>query len=74
MWTFFVIIMRIIGILRGAKKNIQSYKPKLAICIYHRPEDIFEIPLYIKSIMPEYQLYLGHKRFYDETETVCYAI
>lgn len=29
--------------LLGAKKMICSVKPKLAICIYHRPEDIYAI-------------------------------
>ena len=41
--------------LKGARKTIQRDKPKLAICIYHKPEDMTEIPLYIKELVPEYR-------------------
>lgn len=59
--------------LHGAEKIIKVKKPALAICVYHKPEDIWEIPLYIKSIIPEYKLYL---RQYGENlfETVLYAV
>ncbi len=59
--------------LIGAQETIKKHKPKLAICVYHKPEDIIEIPLYIKSLVPEYQLYMRH---YSNTkwETVLYAV
>lgn len=59
--------------LKGGRETIVRYKPKLAICVYHKPEDIVEIPLYIKKIVPEYKLYLRH--YSNSTnETVLYAI
>lgn len=58
--------------LFGAKKIIQKYKPKLAICVYHKWEDIYEIPQIIKNFVPEYKIYLRHHS-YGLTETVCYA-
>lgn len=59
--------------LMGARKTIQAYRPKLVICLYHKPEDLFEIPLYIKSLNSDYNLYI---RQYSDTkyETVCYAV
>lgn len=59
--------------LYGAQNTIQCYKPKLAICIYHKAEDLWQIPLYIKSIVPDYKIYIRHHTnlLY---ETVCYAI
>lgn len=47
--------------LMGAEKTIKKYKPKLAICVYHSPDDIVTIPKYLKSLVPEYKLYLSHK-------------
>ena len=58
--------------LFGAEKTIKKYKPKLAICIYHRLEDILEIPAYIHSIVPEYKFYIRHYSF-STSETVLYA-
>jgi len=59
--------------LKGAKDVIQRDKPKLAICIYHKPEDMVTIPLYIKEIVPGYKLYVRHHSN-SIYETVLYAI
>lgn len=59
--------------LKGAAETIKRYHPKLAICIYHKPEDIVEIPEYILKLNPEYKLYLRH--YSDNAgETVLYAV
>lgn len=57
----------------GAKNIINKYKPKLAICVYHKPEDIWELPWLIHKINPEYKSYLRHYSFGD-VETVLYAL
>ncbi|MCM1303087.1 MAG: FkbM family methyltransferase [Lachnospiraceae bacterium] len=59
--------------LTGACKTIQKNRPKLAICIYHKYEDLYRIPMYVKSLVPEYRIYIRH---YSDTpsETVMYAI
>ncbi len=59
--------------LRGARNIIEMQKPKLSICVYHDFRHLWEIPLYIKSIVPEYKLYLRHHTNL-EYETVCYAV
>jgi FkbM family methyltransferase len=41
--------------LRGAKETIQKFKPILIISIYHKGQDFFEIPAYLKEIVPEYK-------------------
>jgi FkbM family methyltransferase len=41
--------------LLGAKKIIKDFSPKLAISIYHKAEDLWEIPLLIKEINPKYE-------------------
>lgn len=59
--------------LKGAQRTIRKNKPKLAVCIYHRNEDIIEIPKYIHSLVPEYKFYIRHHNW-GATETVLYAI
>lgn len=49
-----------IAALHGAYQTIKDNKPKLAICIYHNPNDLWEIPLMIKKWVPEYKLYIRH--------------
>ncbi len=60
--------------LLGARETIKKYKPLLAICIYHRQEDFFEIPFTIKKIIEgEYTFYIRQYR-YGQSETVLYAM
>jgi len=58
--------------LQGGRKLIQTYKPKLAISIYHKWEDLVDIPAYIHELVPEYKLSIRHY-FYSPAETVLYA-
>ena len=59
--------------LRGAKNTIVKYGPGLQVCIYHRCEDLWEIPLFLKELRPDYKLYLGHHSK-NLCETVIYAV
>lgn len=59
--------------LKGATQIIKIRQPDLAICVYHKLKDFWEIPLYIKSICPEYKIYLRHHS-QTQIETVCYAV
>ena len=58
--------------LKGAQETIKKYHPPLALSIYHKPEDIVQLPQFIKSLVPEYKLYLRNYHL-DHTETVLYA-
>ena len=44
--------------ISGTAKTIKNCKPKLKIALYHRNEDIFEIPLLIKEMNSDYKLYM----------------
>ena len=60
--------------LIGAQNIIKTNKPILAICVYHRPEDLFEVPLLIKTFcQSEYSFYIRQYRF-GQSETVLYAM
>ena len=59
--------------LKGAEHTIKRCKPKLAICMYHKPEDMMELPLFILKLVPEYKLFVRHYTN-EPGETVLYAI
>lgn len=46
--------------LQGAENIIKEQKPKLAICLYHKIEDFWEIPMYIHNLLPEYHFGILH--------------
>lgn len=59
--------------LQGGKRIIKRDCPKLAICLYHKYSDLWEIPFYIHELVPEYKLYIRHhSKNYEET--VLYAV
>lgn len=59
--------------LRGGAEWIKKNKPVIAVCIYHKQEDIFELPAFCKGLVPEYKIYFRHYSD-NQTETVCYLI
>ena len=58
--------------LQGAENIIKTQKPLLALSIYHKITDYYEMPLYIKSLVPEYRMKIRHHST-DFTETVLYC-
>lgn len=67
------------ALLSGAKV-IKRDRPVLAICIYHRPEDLHALPEAILELVPDYRLYLrkypnyNYHRYNSKQELVLYAI
>lgn len=59
--------------LQGAETIIRTCKPKLAICVYHKVEDIEKIPLLLLKYNPDYKFYLRHYSL-TKNETVLYAV
>lgn len=58
--------------LRGAETLIKQNKPDLAICVYHAPNHIWDIPLYLESLCLGYKFYLRNYTSFI-AETVLYA-
>jgi len=66
-----------LGILKSAKDTIVNKKPVLAICAYHNPDDLIEIPDYISSISSDYHFFLRKYKGYSPdavNEYVYYAV
>jgi len=58
--------------LIGAEQIIRKVKPKLAICVYHKPEDIYELTRLIYNFNPNYKFALRQQANLL-AETVVYA-
>ena len=59
--------------LKGAEASIRKHRPKLAISLYHNPEDIETIPRYLAGLDLGYRFYLEHHTIY-QNETVLFAM
>jgi FkbM family methyltransferase len=59
--------------LKGARNTILRCRPKLAVCVYHKEEDLITIPQYIFSLHNDYSFYLRHYGIMH-TEVVLYAV
>ncbi|HRO49051.1 MAG TPA: FkbM family methyltransferase [Hyphomicrobium sp.] len=59
--------------LNGAEHTIRAHKPKLAICLYHRVDDMLRIPDLVRSFVPEYELHIRHQSA-SCTDTILFAV
>jgi FkbM family methyltransferase len=65
-------------VLKGAEDLIKKHLPRLQVCVYHLPADLWEIPLMLKRLSGKYRIFLAHHWLKDESnwnfcETVAYA-
>jgi FkbM family methyltransferase len=59
--------------LEGARRTIERARPVLAIAIEHRLDDLWRIPLQLRTFGEGYSLFL--RRYAEEIlESVCYAV
>jgi len=59
--------------LEGARRSIQTYRPILSICVYHKQDDLWRIPLFINTLVEDYRLFLRPHEG-DGKELVCFAV
>lgn len=50
--------------LRGAEKTIKRFKPRIAICTYHLPDDPEVLEGILKEFVPEYNIVHKYKKMY----------
>lgn len=60
-------------VLLGAQGTLVEHRPQLAISVYHWPEHVWEIPLFLMNTLPDYDYYLRHYSF-GRWECILYAI
>lgn len=59
--------------LEGARRTILKHKPRLAICVYHKQNHLWEIPLLIKDASAGYHFFL-RPQLLEGWDLVCYAV
>lgn len=60
--------------LWGSCQTISKYNPRLMVALYHRNEDIYELPLLVNKLNPRYKLYIRHQLYIPAWETNLYAV
>ena len=63
--------IRACRIERRNRNHQKNSRPKLVICLYHKPEDLLKFNLF-KSLVPEYKMHLAHSSC-GFTDTILYA-
>jgi FkbM family methyltransferase len=58
--------------LKGAKNTIKKFRPKLMICLYHKPWDFVEIPKFLSELDCNYDFYINHNTIFSD-ETILFA-
>ena len=58
--------------IMGAESVLRNHAPRLQISLYHTPQHLWEIPLLLKDLQPNYEFFVGHHSQHL-FETVLYA-
>jgi len=59
--------------LRGMAKTIRASRPALAVCVYHKPADLWEIPMLVDDLLPDSDVYL-RAHAWNGFDVVLYAV
>lgn len=59
--------------LKGARATLGRSQPIVAVCLYHRPDDLWRIPEFLHEILPGHRLFLRAHQ-HDGFELVAYAV
>ncbi len=60
--------------LEGSRETIQKYSPALLVSLYHRSEDIFELPVLLHKLYPHYKFYIRRREYVPAWDTVLIAV
>ncbi|WP_420558464.1 FkbM family methyltransferase [Roseovarius sp.] len=59
--------------LNGSAEHVTANNPKLAVSVYHLPEDLWRLPLLMARLLPTRRIYL-RAHGVDGTDVICYAV
>lgn len=59
-------------LLAGAMQMIKRYQPIVAVAIYHKESDLWQIPFFLKRILPNHKFFI--RSYMNYMETILYAV
>jgi len=59
--------------LHGMAKTLRSCRPALAVCVYHKPADLWELPQLVDELLPDSRFYL-RSHAWNGFDLVLYAL
>lgn len=59
--------------LNGSAEHVTRNNPKLAVSVYHAPEDLWRLPLLMARLLPTRHIHL-RAHGVDGTDVICYAM
>lgn len=63
-----------LDMLHGAIRTITLWKPKMAICAYHKPEDLWTLASYVKYLHSDYEIKFRHNKVYLPDSSYQYTL
>jgi FkbM family methyltransferase len=60
--------------LEGAAATLKRHKPKLIVSLYHRSEDLLELPLLLKKMNSRYKMYLRRHEYIPAWDINLYCV
>jgi len=60
--------------IRGSRRTLERCRPDLRVAVYHRPEDIFAIPLAVRDMLPRHALFLRRARSFPAWDIDLFAV
>lgn len=61
-------------ILKAGSEVLKRFAPKLNVAVYHKSEDVFDLPILINSINPDYKIHLRHHPYIPAWDTLIYCV
>jgi FkbM family methyltransferase len=63
----------VIKAIMGSQMTIKKHAPKLCLAAYHTLEAVYEIPILLQELRPDYKIYLRHHALHlNETEILAH--
>ena len=60
--------------LLGSAETIKTFRPRLLVSLYHRSEDLYELPLLLRQLCPDYRMYLRRFAYVPAWDINLYCI